>query len=484
MRHAHILRCALLLVVFGGSSTVAARCVAEDSAAALAQLRAHLHSLLSVLEKRAQVGVLIADTAGRTLFAHNADAALVPASTTKLFWTAAALALFGDTAAVRTRLIADAPVGADGVVRGNLYLVGGGDALLTVHDLEELAEQLVRRGVRRITGALLADGSLFDGERSRLHYSGDVDVVEPLPPITALGVERNRVRVLINVVRGRVTVQTLPLSPAFRVDASGLRVVASGERRRVRLHVHSAFRGGVQHITLQGRILRQGTWSLLVPMERPEAAAAAILLYRLRAVGISVDGGFGEGRCDRPVVVLAELARPLSAVLAVVNKESDNFVAEHLFKLLGATASPAGRQAERARQRLQELLWQWGIACDRCQLWDGSGLSRRNRVSAADVVGLLRSVGQQPFGVAFRQSLAVGGVDGTLQRRLKLPEVAGRLWAKTGTLRNASALAGYVLTGENELWLFAILSFGAVSQVKALEDSIVTALARFRFCPP
>lgn len=481
MRSTHRLQCGLVLIALGGSP-LWARCAAEDSAAALGQLRGYLQSLVHVLEQRAQVGVVIADAMGRWGFEHNADAALVPASTTKLFWTAAALALLGDTAVVRTRLVADAPVGADGVVRGNLYLIGGGDALLTVHDLEALAEQLVRRGVRRITGALLADGSLFDGQRFRVHYSGDADVVEPLPPITALGFERNQIRVLVSVVRGRLTAQTVPLSPAFRLDVSGVRVVAASVRAR--LSARSVLRGSVQSIVLRGRVPHRGTWSLLVPMERPEAAAAATLLYRLRAAGVSVEGGYGEGRCSGPAVVLAECVRPLSEVLAAINKESDNFVAEHLFKLLGATAPQGGSQVERARLFLQRLLGRWGIACRRCQLWDGSGLSRRNRVSAADLVSLLRSVEQQPFRALFRQSLAIGGIDGTLRRRLVLPEVAGRVWAKTGTLRNASALAGYVLTANEEPCVFAILSFGTVAQAKAVEDSIVTALARFRFCPP
>jgi len=481
--------CSRLVGVFlaAGGALVWARCGAEDSAVALAQLQARLRVLVQALERQAQVGVVVSDARGTRYFEHNAEVGLVPASTTKLFWTAAALALLGDTAFLRTRIFADAPLGADGVLRGNLYVVGGGDAILTVQDLESLAEQLWRRGLRRVTGALLADGSLFDGQRWRLQYSGDHDVVQPLPPITALSFERNQVRVLVTVVRGRVTAQTVPLSPAFRVELSGVRVQGFVPRKQRRkpaswLRARCVLRGHVHHIVLQGRLIGEGSWSLLVPVERPEVAVAGTLLQRLQAVGVSVEGGFGEGICRRPVTLLAEVARPLVEVLAVINKESDNFVAEHLFKLLGTLGAGGRGQAEQARQLLGALLARWGVPCRMCQLWDGSGLSRRNRVSAAELVGLLSAVGRLPFGGLFQRSLAVSGVDGTLKHRLKAEETIERVWAKTGTLRNASALAGYVLMGENEPWVFAILSFGNVRRAKAVEDSIAATLARFSFC--
>ncbi|MDW8225065.1 MAG: D-alanyl-D-alanine carboxypeptidase/D-alanyl-D-alanine-endopeptidase [Bacteroidota bacterium] len=463
-----------------------AHCEKPDSAAAVERLCARLRALLRPLEQRAQVGVVIADTRGRRYFEHNAGAPLTPASITKLFWTAAALATFGDSAFLCTRILADAPLEADGVVRGNLYVVGAGDALLSLQDLEELAAQLARCGVRRVTGSVFGDGSLFDNQRSRVQYSGDADVVEPLPSITALGFNRNEVRVVVNAVRGRVTAQAVPASPAFVVNVSGVRAVSAYRKRRpqrgARLSASSVVRDGIQYISIRGRVPAEGTWSLVVPMEQPEVATAATFLQRLRAAGIQVDGGFGTKECKQPQTVLAEWLRPLPQLLAVINKESDNFVAEHLFKLLGSRAVGYGVQTERARSLLQTFLQRWGVSCRECRFRDGSGLSRQNRASAADVVELLRAMLHTPFSGVFRQSLAMAGVDGTLKRRLRDTGTIGRIWAKTGTLRNASALAGYVYTADGEPLAFALLSFGNVARAKPVEDSVVAVVSRFSFC--
>ncbi|MCS7177557.1 MAG: D-alanyl-D-alanine carboxypeptidase/D-alanyl-D-alanine-endopeptidase [Candidatus Kapabacteria bacterium] len=477
---------AILLAVAGVPTW--ARCSALDSAAAVESLRNRLKALLQPLERRAQVGVVVADRTGRPLFEQNARLPLTPASTTKLFWTVAALATFGDSAAVVTRVVASAAVDAQGTIHGDLYVVGGGDALLTVRELEEIAAQLARQGVRRVTGSVLADGSLFDEERYRLQYSGDTDVVQPLPPITALGFNRNEVRVVVSAVRGRLTAQTVPLSPAFIVDVSRLRCIPVRRkgRRAVRavIHVRSFLKGSVQRIVLSGRVPAEGTWSVSVPMEAPEIATAATFLQRLRAAGIRVEGGFGVGICPRSGIVLAEYRRSLAEVVAVVNKKSDNFVAEHLFKLVGAAAHGEGSHAQQARMVLQRLLEQWGIPCTECRLRDGSGLSRRNRVTAADLVMLLARALQAPFAGAFLRSLAVSGMDGTLKHRLGWEESRGRCWAKTGTLRNVSALAGYAATADQDSLLFAILSFGRTAGAKAVEDSLVATLNRFSFCRP
>lgn len=470
-------------LLLGGVGILQGRCLSGDSAAAVASLQARLQALVGQLQQRAHVGVLVSSVAGQRYFEHRADQLLVPASVTKLFWSAAALAVFGDSAKLRTALFADAPPQPGGIIRGNLYLVGGGDPQLTVQELEELAAQLVRQGIRHITGAVLGDGSLFDGQRNRLQYSGDIDPVEPLPPITALGFNRNEVRVILSTGGRKVVAQTVPVSPAFTVDVSGVRIRA-GKRggQRVALSVRSVLRGRVQQIILFGRVPGRGTWSLVVPIEKPELAAAATFLQRLRAAGIRVDGGFGEGRCPPTATLLGLWERPLVELLQVINKESDNFAAEHLFKLLGARASGNGTQAERARALLQRLLLRWGVPCHGCAFRDGSGLSRHNRVSAEDVVGVLRAVFYSPFADALCRSLAIAGVDGTLRRRLQQSAAQNRVWAKTGTLRNASALAGYVQTADGEPLIFAILSFGVVRQAKVLEDSVVATLARFSFC--
>jgi D-alanyl-D-alanine carboxypeptidase/D-alanyl-D-alanine-endopeptidase (penicillin-binding protein 4) len=438
------------------------------------ELRAHL----AVLGRSARVGFAVYSlTHQQWYITERADEPLIPASTLKLFWSAAALELLGDTAILRTRVCTDGVLLPDGELRGNLYLIGGGDPLLRLEDLEELVAQLRQRGVVRISGSVIADGSLFDGERWRPHYSGDAEVVEPLPPITALGFNRNRVRVLVQANRGKITAQTVPLSPAFQLV---VRLSLARSRQRHGVHVSTrVLPSGVQQILLSGRIPPGSTFSAEVMVENPEFATAATFWERLRAGGIQVHGGFATGRAPAGVVELAVLNRPLQELLLLVNKRSDNFVAEHLFKLIGARAAvPGTAQAERARRYLQQQLWQWAIACNECRFRDGSGLSRNNRISARELVCLLEQVWRKPYGGAFWSSLPVAGVDGTLEKRFRTTEAVGRVWAKTGTLRNASGLAGYAMTEFGELLAFAVLSTGNVRHAKALEDSLIVQLLR------
>ena len=438
------------------------------------ELRAHL----AELGRSARIGFAVYSLTHQQWYvAEQADEPLIPASTLKLFWSAAALELLGDTATLRTRVCTDGVLLPDGELRGNLYLIGGGDPLLQLEDLEDLVGQLRQRGITRITGSVIADGSFFDGERWRPQYSGDTEVVEPLPPITALGFNRNRVRVLLQANRGRITAQTVPLSPAFQLV---VRVSPVRSRRRHSVHVSSrVLPSGVQQILLSGRILSGRVYSLEVPMENPEFATAATFADRLRMGGIEVSGGGATGRAPAGVVELAEVRRSLRELLLLVNKRSDNFVAEHLFKLIGARAAvPGTAQAERARQYLQQQLWRWAIACRECRFRDGSGLSRNNRLSTRELVCLLEQIWRQPYGGTFWSSLPVAGVDGTLEKRFRNTEAVGRVWAKTGTLRNASGLAGYAMTEFGELLAFAVLTTGNVRRAKALEDSLIVQLLR------
>lgn len=190
----------------------------RDSAAAIGILQARLQQILS----KAKLGVgakyslkVYSMDSHKTYFERNPYAPLTPASTTKLFSTFAAFATLGGSYGVPTTVYSDAPI-QNGVINGNLYLVGHGDALLTTTDIEELAEQITKKGVKKITGTIYGDGTYFDNLTERHIYSGDHEVVEPMPPITALGINRNTVTVMASP--GNPThVQTLPPSDAFSI---------------------------------------------------------------------------------------------------------------------------------------------------------------------------------------------------------------------------------------------------------------------------
>lgn len=152
------------------------------------------------------------------IVAHNMHEPLVPASLTKLYYTATAFATMGPRYAIRTVLATDGVL-RDGTLEGNLYIIGHGDCLLASADLEALADRLVALGIKRITGAIVADATHFDPITDRQQYSGDAERMENLPPITALGIDGNRFTVIVTRGAGdRVRVHTLPASSGVVVQ--------------------------------------------------------------------------------------------------------------------------------------------------------------------------------------------------------------------------------------------------------------------------
>ena len=192
----------------------------SDSTAAIAILQSRLQQILTKanLSKAKYSLMVYSMDAHKTYFEKNPYSALTPASTTKLFSTFAAFVTLGGNYGVPTTVYADAPI-QNGVINGNLYLVGHGYALLNTTDIEELADQITKSGVKKITGTIYGDGSYFDNLTERHIYSGDHEVVESMPPITALGINRNTVTVMVSP-GNPPNVQTIPPSDAFTINSS------------------------------------------------------------------------------------------------------------------------------------------------------------------------------------------------------------------------------------------------------------------------
>lgn len=190
----------------------------------------------------------------------------------------------------------------------------------------------------------------------------------------------------------------------------------------------------------------------------PALAAAEAFRDALRAAGISVAGRTLVGRAAEDAQPVASSSSvPLALILRFMNRESDNFTAEVLLKHLGTQLADQGTTSAGAAVVRQILAEQqiplWGV-----RIVDGSGLSRLNRLTPAALVGLLRkSYGDAALRETLFSSLPVAGRTGTLRRRMRGSVAAGRVVAKTGTTREASALAGYV----KRRYVFAILQNGS-----------------------
>ena len=212
-------------------------------------------------------------------------------------------------------------------------------------------------------------------------------------------------------------------------------------------------------------------------IDNPALYAGSILKSALVNMGVRVTGSVSEGQ--RPSgtqsLVLHE-SHALLDHLFKMNKWSNNFIAEQVFRLVGADGD--GSESEVARARIAAFLKQAGIESGYEQM-NGSGLYTGNRFSARHFVKLLDYMVEHRFAPDFMATLPISGVDGTLRKRLKSDAVLGRVRAKTGTLNQVSALSGYFTSKSGRLYAFSVLFDETKTKgwlLRGQQDAIVAAM--------
>jgi D-alanyl-D-alanine carboxypeptidase/D-alanyl-D-alanine-endopeptidase (penicillin-binding protein 4) len=444
------------------------------------------------------VGVAVLDEDGTPRALLNADTPLKPASNLKVLTTAAGIVLLGAEHEYLTRLVASAPI-VGGKVAGDVVVEGTGDPNISgrFHDGDPLAvfrtwaRKLREAGLVAIEGDLVADDSFFDSVRFLPgwdpRHAGRWFSAEVSP----LSLNDNCVD--IRVVPSRpgesARVEVSPASPF--VTVAGAPVTVAGRTRDVRIHRAP----GTNHITVSGRI---GTavvnWSDHVAIEDPALFFAHTLAKVLEEAGVRIlgkvrritaeevaaataKGALGAAAArGRARHVLVEHRSKLLLDLPVINKRSQNLHAEILLKALGRAQGGDGSVAAGARS-LERFLREQKIDAAGLAVADGSGLAHENRATARQLARTLHALRAQACFTAFRDSLPLGGVDGSLDDRFrKRRDLVGRVWAKTGTIRGVSALSGYV-ERDGIVWSFSVLvnslPGASLGRARELEELIV-----------
>jgi len=425
------------------------------------------------LEARALAGASVAalvvdEVSGRVLYARSPDRALIPASNIKVLTAVAALRHFGPSHRFVTRVHADAMPDAEGAVE-TLFVVGGGDPGLTSEDFWRLAADLRQAGLRRVRGDLVIDDSLFDGESWHPSWV-PITARAYHAPVGALTVNYGAFSVAVSAggsVGDPVQVSVDPPLPFFRVVNQGQTRSSRSTRRAV---VDRRSGKGVEEVVIAGSWPLGDARTYYRSVLDPAAYAAHVLQLQLESVGIDVEGSVRRAYLpeDRPVLLAFE-GRPLSDVVHRFLKFSSNPTGEALVKALAADGDPPGswKKGTAAVRRELEAM---GLPIALYQQVDGSGLSRRNRVTPRLLVEALRQ-GRRSFryGAELVAALPIGGADGTLERRA---EVAGpRVRAKTGLLSGVTGLSGFAQRPDGSRAVFSILTNG-VRDVGSAMDAV------------
>lgn len=455
---------AALSALLGGTSAPRADGLEERLAAlasptesAAADLREQIASLLQLpCLRSAQVGVRVTRLRdGRVLFDRGSDASLQPASTLKLITAAAALQRVGPEYTFKTRFASRALL-EGGVLNGDLVVVGGGAPDLTPERLWYATRALAQLGLREVRGDLVADESYFDDDRRPRGWPAATVDRAYNAAVGALSFNFNVVSVEVRpgtAVGERPHARLSPLAAGLDlVNAANTSASRSDLRVLVRRHE------GRDQMLLRGSI-RRGSRPLTLHRSVADPAAYALGALRelLAREGVTVTGGLRSGRAPegaRDLYVLE--SQPLSQILFMMNKMSNNMMAESILKTLGAQeAGPPGTTAAGlgvVRSYLNEI----GVDTGAVRLADGSGLSRENHLPAAALVRVLEEMPRRfASWPEFLASMPIGGVDGTLDERMR-GGLERRVRAKTGRVSGAVTLAGYAHNEDGDMLAFAV----------------------------
>jgi D-alanyl-D-alanine carboxypeptidase/D-alanyl-D-alanine-endopeptidase (penicillin-binding protein 4) len=389
------------------------------------EIQSKIRRVLDALPVSTNLGILIYNPLLEdTIYSVNHTQSMIPASTTKLFTTATALEIMGSNYILSTQILADDMELSDSVLNGNIYLRGLGNSVFSSSDLDSLVGELVKFGIREITGNVIGDDTFLDDIYTRDDWIKGERANVKLPAISALVLDRN-----------------------------------------------------TKHV----RRKRRGRWrTYRIYVSNPPEHAATIFKQKLNESGIKVDGSVKVESTPRFASVLVQSSVVLSELIKSINKNSDNFLAECLFKTIGAVSSGQQGNSFYSTQAILTFIEDNAIYAEGTAVVDGSGISRYDQITVGAINGLLEKMYFDLRNFSdFYSSLSIAGVDGTLEDRISVRSEKINFRGKTGTLNGVSSLSGYLTTKSGDELIVSIIfefSRGGSRKYRDAQDDIIKIL--------
>lgn len=415
----------------------------------IAQLRAKIAKTLNAPTLRsAQVGFILQDTVRNTaLYSQNADQDFMPASNFKLLVGSAALQRLGTSFTYTTTVTADAaPQG--GVVHGNVYLHGGGDALLTAKDLDDAAVALAAAGIKRVDGSVVTDATRYDAQRHGYGWSWDDFPYYYAPVVSALELEDGVAHAFMSpgsTVGAPVALRVSPESSTFTIDNQMTTAAATGKDSSDLSHVWD--KPAAIELTGNYPLGAKESGDLRPAVPDPESYAGDVFVRALNAHGITIGNALKSGKAPANATQLwSHNSEPMPQLLADFWYPSDNLMGELFLKELGV--AQAGEPGTDANGRILEQAFLKSIGIDpfTVTISDGSGLSQYDRITPRDLLTILQFDWNSPNRDVVLDALPVSGVRGTLKSAYLKTPAERAVFAKTGSISHVRTISGYVIT--------------------------------------
>jgi serine-type D-Ala-D-Ala carboxypeptidase/endopeptidase (penicillin-binding protein 4) len=454
--------------------------------------------------RRGQIGVkIVSMNTGKVLFQQNAEKYFMPASNMKNFTVATAIEKLTPDFRFITSVYASSAPDSAGAVK-SLRIFGRGDVSISdtfnegdkYKGLDRLADAIIAAGVKRIEGDLIGDETYFTGNPVSGSWEWDDLQFYYGAEVSALPLNDNAQS--ISVTPGPVgypcNVKFIPFNPLVRVT-NFCTTTAAGTPRT--LAIGKKVDRNVVEINGNLPAGNPG-FSGFVSVSRPAELFVAMLRQRLELKGVTITGQTRAINVKEqvPAELSLEIAKlespPLSVIAARTMKPSQNMYTETLLWTLGEyrrarTSSMDGKMstqdsAELGIAEVKGFLQSIGVPEDGIIQHDGSGLSRHNLITPEAIVQLYSYMAKQSrYSQSWRDSLTIGGVDGTLQNRFRGTKAAGNIRGKTGTIDQVSALSGYLTTASGQPVVLSIVVNGVNENRTrvSLIDDIVIDLANY-----
>jgi D-alanyl-D-alanine carboxypeptidase/D-alanyl-D-alanine-endopeptidase (penicillin-binding protein 4) len=481
---------AVVAVAVTGTAFAVGTAAAETTTASDTALVATLDQVLANSRLAGSTTALqvLDASSGATVYARNADQRVIPGSNEKLMTSAAALEVLGSGYKFHT-VARYSGTKSGKTVTGNLYLKGQGDPTLTYAQFDAMAAAVAAAGITKFTGSLVADDSWFDRTPLGLDWSWQDEPYADNAPISALTVAADA-----NYNAGAVAVLTKPGTAASKAGAvtlspanSVVKIVnktvtgAAGTANSI-----AATRShGTSTITVTGSIpLAGAAKTTLVSVLDPTQVAIGVFRDALKRRGVTVTGATTTGTTPSTAKTITDHASiTLGQLLPYFLKLSNNGHAELLTKAMGRAKTPASAGTwSTGLAAATGALTTLGVDTGRITMGDGSGLSRRDWLTTAQLTTLLRAAQTRPWFATWYAALPIAGdpsplIGGTLASRMRGTPAAGNLHGKSGTLTGVNALSGYVTDRSGRKLIFASVANAAPSNVSDILDTAAVAMA-------
>ena len=411
---------------------------------------------------------------GATVYEHNAKELMIPASNMKIITSTAALKYLGPDYEYKTRV---------GLCEDTLIVIGGGDPLLGDEKTDakygrekgwlfkNIAQTLKRNNIKTIED-IIVDSSVFDDQRVHPSWSKSELNKWYACEVSGLNFNDNCIAISTKKTGGRVEVFLDPQTSFLKYD-NKVKPISKGTSA-----VGTYRNKEPNKIVVYGKC-RDRVGPFDVAIERPAAFFGFLLYENLAKVGINTNGHLIEKAIDdqSKFRLLSQYTTSLKDCLARCNKNSLGLAAESLFKTIAANNNPDGKYGswERGRELVSEFLIGLGIDKSQFYIDDASGLSRKNELSSYAITKVLLDVYLSDNWNLYKNTLAVGGVDGTIAKYFKEQKYKGKISGKTGYINSVKSFSGVCSTGQGD-YIFSILTNNTNGKTRGVINDIAKAI--------